>query len=140
VPAVDIERDFIAPTINMAQNHQKPLPGIFKQTMTDLKKDLTAEQARDFGFATFEDLQETISSLQTKHILDKANRNLNRIKPFLEAIKQWGKAIEVFVNASDMLAFVWVRTSRLWNPIARLPTDDRVQRVRSSFSCWLFAN
>lgn len=111
VPTVNNQRDLIPPTTNMAQNHQKPLPNIFKQTMTDLKKDLTAEQARDFRFTTFDDLQETISGLQTKHILDRANKNLNRIKPFLEAMKQWGKVIEVFVNASDLVAFVWVRTS-----------------------------
>jgi len=118
VLAVDIQRDFITPTTNMAQNYQRPLPGIFKQTIADLKQSLTAEQARDFRFTTFEDLQETISGLQTKHILDRANRNLNRVKPFLEAVKQWGKVIEVFVNASDMVAFVWVRTSCLWNSMA----------------------
>jgi hypothetical protein len=33
--------------------------------------------------------------------------NLTRIRRFLEAMDQYGKVIEVFLNASSMLCFVW---------------------------------
>lgn len=34
-------------------------------------------------------------------------RNLSRILGFLEAMKQFGAVVEVFLNTSDILAFVW---------------------------------
>ena len=33
--------------------------------------------------------------------------NLSRILGFLEAMNQFGKVVEVFLNTSDILAFVW---------------------------------
>lgn len=33
--------------------------------------------------------------------------HMGRITSFLEAMEQFGKVIEVFLNVADMLAFVW---------------------------------
>lgn len=60
-------------------------------------------------FSTLEDVHAEISKIQKAQEPDRRLRNLPRIKAFLEGMEQFGKIIEVFLNVSDIVAFVWVR-------------------------------
>ena len=82
--------------------------GGFRQVLTDFKNSLTKEQKDDFELSTLEDLQAAIDAIQKKQASEKKMRNLNRLKSFLEAMEQYGKVIEVFLNTSCFIAFIWV--------------------------------
>ena len=94
----------------MSQPGQTPLPSIFNQSLARFKTSLTPAEVDDFQFTSLEDVEKAIADLQRKQAATKTLRNLNRLKPFLDAIEQYGKVIEIFVNASIMVAFIWVST------------------------------
>jgi hypothetical protein len=66
-----------------------------------------------------DDLQAVIAAIQEKQASEKKMRNLTRLKKFLEAMDEYGKVIEIFLNNSQFIAFVWVSlgpTVRLHGP------------------------
>lgn len=81
----------------------------FSVYLRSFKEDLTFEQKNDFEFSTLEELKAAILTIQNEQCTDRKMRNLARLKGFLEAMEQFGKVIEVFVNASKFVCFIWVR-------------------------------
>ncbi len=79
----------------------------FQQVLERFKKRLTKEEENDFKFASLENVLMTVETIQTDQGQKKSMMNLNRISRFLEAMRQYGTVIEVFLNASSMLCFVW---------------------------------
>jgi cell fate (sporulation/competence/biofilm development) regulator YlbF (YheA/YmcA/DUF963 family) len=45
--------------------------------------------------------------IQAKQSAKKEMMNFTRIQSFLEAMKQFGAVVEVFLNTTEFLAFVW---------------------------------
>jgi hypothetical protein len=82
--------------------------GGFSQALKVFTNTLTKEQKDDFEFSTLEDLQDAINTIQRKQASEKKLRNLTRLRSFLETMEQYGKVIEVFVNTSSFIAFIWV--------------------------------
>ena len=80
----------------------------FQRALTRFKGQLSPAEQEEFGVTSLEDVQETIDNIQEIQGSQRKMRNLTRIKAFLEAMEQYGKVIEVFLNVSDILAFVWV--------------------------------
>jgi hypothetical protein len=76
--------------------------------LTDFTNYLTNEQKDDFELSTLEDLQAEIDAIQKKQASEKKMRNLTRLRCYLEAMEEYGKVIEVFLNTSNFIAFVWV--------------------------------
>ncbi|XDG08069.1 hypothetical protein ABKA04_007684 [Annulohypoxylon sp. FPYF3050] len=83
--------------------------GEFEQVVRDFKlnANLTQNELQDFQFTKLEDVQKAMVDLQKKQSEDKRLRYMKRLEPFLETMSEYGKVIEVFVNASEILAFVW---------------------------------
>ena len=79
----------------------------FNQVLADFKKRLKPDERAKFALTTLNDLQLATKNLQEKQIRSKTNQNLNRIQPFLQAMMQYKETIEVFLNSSSMLCFVW---------------------------------
>ncbi|KAH8800405.1 hypothetical protein F5884DRAFT_863111 [Xylogone sp. PMI_703] len=79
----------------------------FKQALDDFKKRLRPHEESSFAVSTLEDLQKTIIDIQEKQRKSKTAQNLKRIEPFLEAMTQYKDIIEVFLNTSSLLCFVW---------------------------------
>ncbi|KAK8053544.1 hypothetical protein PG996_012845 [Apiospora saccharicola] len=48
-----------------------------------------------------------IEQLQKDQYSRRLGQNLARVKPFVEAMSQFGKVIEVYSNVSEIVAFVW---------------------------------
>ena len=69
---------------------------------------LDKDEVDDFQFSTLDDIHNVIEDLQHKQARSRRMMNLPRIRSFLEAMKQYGEVIEVFLNATKFLAFVWV--------------------------------
>jgi hypothetical protein len=82
----------------------------FRQALARFSTSLTAEEESDFKLSSLNDVYETIQDIQERHGSARQLRNLTRIQGFLEGMDQFGKVVEVFLNTSEVLAFVWVRT------------------------------
>jgi len=80
----------------------------FKQVLDDFKKRLKPGEAEKFAsIQSLKDVELTAKDIQEKQRRSKTAQNLNRIQPFLQAMGQYKDIIEVFLNASSMLCFVW---------------------------------
>jgi hypothetical protein len=80
----------------------------FSRVLTSFTQSLTEEQQDDFRFSTLEDLQTVINTIQKKQGSERKMQNLTRLKSFLEAMEQYGYVIEVFLNTSEFISFIWV--------------------------------
>ena len=80
----------------------------FERVLSRFRHSLTVEEAEDFGFTKLEDVHRVIEELQEKQGRKRTMMDLSRIQSFLEAMEQYGKVIEVFLNTTNFLAFVWV--------------------------------
>lgn len=80
----------------------------FDQALRRFKAELSDNDISTFSLTTAEDLKKEILKLQEKQASEKRIQNLNRLTAFVEAMDQFDKVIQVFLNASDYLGFVWV--------------------------------
>ena len=80
----------------------------FQRALTRFKSHLSPAEQEKFRVTRLEDVQETIAHIQATQGSERNMRNLTRIRAFVEAMEQYGKVVEVFVNVSDIIAFVWV--------------------------------
>jgi dsDNA-specific endonuclease/ATPase MutS2 len=84
-------------------------PSHFEKILAGFKKRLSSEHAELFQLATFDDLKASIKRIETEQAARKGLRNLNKIKPFLNGLRQYAEVLEVFVQAKpEILAFIWV--------------------------------
>lgn len=79
----------------------------FQEALSEFKQRLTLNEQKDFENTTIEDVRREIHRVQEDQARRKKMMNLTRISSFLEAMEQFGKVVEVFLNASDFLAFIW---------------------------------
>lgn len=79
----------------------------FQITLQDFKKRLTEKEVEEFQFVTLEDVRLEMARIQTEQEHRKGMMNMTRIQSFLEAMDQFGKVIEVFLNSSEFVPFVW---------------------------------
>lgn len=74
----------------------------FKASLTDKEKDR-------FGVTTLDDLHIALETIQRKQVSERRLRGMERLEVFLEGMKEYDKVIQVFVNSTPLLAFIWVR-------------------------------
>ena len=84
-----------------------PSKDIFQTTLSEFKNRLTQRERDKFQCATFEDVCRELARIQKEQESSKTMMDMTRIQSFLEAMNQFGQIVEVFVNSSEMLAFVW---------------------------------
>lgn len=115
---------------------------VFKKALDNFKRDLTAQQCREFGIATLQDVKDEVNKIQNQHGSAKKLRGMSRMSKFLEAMQQLEQVISVFLNVSAFVAFVWVSavaTSWVCPDVCRGESLTFVlQRDPSNF-CWLYA-
>ena len=83
------------------------LKNSFEATLLDFKKRLTPKEQNDFQFTTLDGVKREIARIQKQQDDLKTMMNMSRIQSFLEGMNELGKVIEVFLNASNFVAFVW---------------------------------
>jgi hypothetical protein len=79
----------------------------FKQAVASFSKRLTKEEINNFRFSSMDEVLLAIEKIQEVQGHRRDMMNLARTKRFLEAMGQYGQVIEVFLNASEVLCFVW---------------------------------
>ncbi|KAK5215941.1 hypothetical protein LTR47_009475 [Exophiala xenobiotica] len=72
-----------------------------------LQAGLTPQELDELETTTLEDLQKALATMQTKQQHTKKLMYLKRLQPFLDAMEQYSTVINIFVNTSNLLAFVW---------------------------------
>ena len=80
---------------------------IFERELRSFKARLTPGEQNSFTGTTLEDLRLTVASIQKTQITERTNKNVARLRKFLEAIESYSKVLDVFVNINDFVAFVW---------------------------------
>lgn len=94
---------------------------IFQKVLDRFKKDLSKKDKDYFiNVTSFDDLKRSIGELQATQNDKRRYRNLDRLGPFLEAMRQWGQVVEVFCNSNEIVAFVWVSSFSGICPIINL--------------------
>lgn len=78
-----------------------------RQAVLKFKARLSGKDLTDFQSTTYEQLCHEVLRIQHEQENNKNMMNLSRIQSCLEAMHEFGKTIEVFLNAADMIAFVW---------------------------------
>ena len=93
----------MATTADVTQSH-------FESILEDFKSGLKKRDQENFRLTTLEDLEQTIADIQAEQHGERRLQNLNRLKPFLECLNQYGNVVDIFCNSSQFLPFVWVRS------------------------------
>ena len=75
--------------------------------MERFKKRLSKDELEEFEKTTFADVVHELHRIQREQEQFKTMVNLARIETFLKAMEQFGKVIEVFLNVSRIVCFVW---------------------------------
>lgn len=79
----------------------------FDDVLSKFKTRLSKRESEDFQFSSLEDVRVAVVAIQDEQGHKRKMMNLTRIQAFLEAMEQYGKVIEVFLNVSSVLCFVW---------------------------------
>ncbi|ORY16158.1 C2H2 domain-containing protein [Clohesyomyces aquaticus] len=79
----------------------------FKTALTKFRSRLSGQQLQEFEYATYESLCHDVIRIQHEQENGKMMMNLSRLQGCLEGLEQFGKVIEVFLNVSWTVAFIW---------------------------------
>lgn len=88
-----------------------PSPERFQRALTSFKRSLSTRSPdllNQFSVSSLQDLQSACHEMQIEMGQDGRLRRMRRMQGFIEAMDQLGKSIEVFVNANDLVCFIWV--------------------------------
>lgn len=88
----------------------------FQRALTHFKQTLDSRSpglVREFSISSLQDIQEYCLELQDEMGQGGGLRRMRRLKSFIEAMDELGKSIDVFVNANDLVCFIWVSEQML---------------------------
>lgn len=66
------------------------------------------EHGEQFSVASENDVKDQIEKIQDRYGSTKKLRSLGRLSRFLEAMNEIEKLVQIFLNVSEVVAFVWV--------------------------------
>ncbi|KAI9663834.1 MAG: hypothetical protein M1821_007324 [Bathelium mastoideum] len=79
----------------------------FEKTVVEFQNDLKPEEKRNFEFTRLDDVKAVIISIQEDQENRRTLRHLERIRPFLDAMESFSHVIEVYLNASQFVCYIW---------------------------------
>jgi hypothetical protein len=78
-----------------------------ESAVAKFKKRLTQEELNSFEKTAFIDVLHELDRIQREQEQFKKMVNLARIDSFIKGMEQFGKIVEVFLNASKLVCFIW---------------------------------
>jgi hypothetical protein len=84
-----------------------PVEKGFQECLQKFKARLSKREHDNFKLTTLGDLRQAILQIQNKQAARSESMNLPRVLGFLEGFKQFGQVVEVFLNSSEFVAFIW---------------------------------
>ncbi|CEN59396.1 hypothetical protein ASPCAL01847 [Aspergillus calidoustus] len=92
----------------MATSNVPQAPSIaFQKALGRFTNSLSEEQKRDWAVTKYEDVEDAIDGIQRQYGEPKAMQNMFRVQSFLEAMNEYGKVVEVFLNCTPFVAYIW---------------------------------
>lgn len=85
-----------------------PRPDAFQQALKRFKSAIHPSLVGEFSVCTLQDVRDVCRNIQTAHGREGKLRYMRRLEGFIEAMEQFGKVIEVFLNANEIVCFLWV--------------------------------
>ncbi|KAH0563508.1 hypothetical protein GP486_001929 [Trichoglossum hirsutum] len=81
----------------------------FKRAVDAFRKntDLDEAEMADFELTDLQTLRQAINTIQNKQAQNKKLMYMKRLEPFLKSMEDYGKVLEVFLNVSKFISFVW---------------------------------
>ena len=79
----------------------------FQDALDWFKKDLSPREIVDFEKTTLHSLKAEIIRIQADQERLRSQMHLERTQSFLEAMEQFGKVVDVFLNSTPFLGYVW---------------------------------
>lgn len=83
----------------------------FQRAIRKFRKSLTDEQKAEFAASSQDDVLSEIQKIQDRYGSARKLRSLKRLSKFLEAMSQIEQLVQIFLNVSNTVAFVWVSIS-----------------------------
>src|SRR6266566_9521741 len=83
------------------------LPNGFQRALKAFESRLKPSERAQFTATTLDELKVTILAIQANQRSRKKMMHMGRILSFLEAMEQFGNVVEVFLNTTNFLAYVW---------------------------------
>ncbi|KAJ2905926.1 hypothetical protein MKZ38_003714 [Zalerion maritima] len=80
---------------------------IFDEGLRDFRARLSGREYADFQDTTLSNLKRKMDEIQRQQELNKSTMNMRRIERFLEGMNQISQVVEVFLNASEIVCFIW---------------------------------
>jgi len=96
----------------------------FREALKKFRARLSSREDARFEFTTLDELRRAVLQIQAKQAAKSESMNLPRIQAFLEGFRQFGEVIEVFLNSSVFVAFIWGPMKFLL--LVRLPLSPEV--------------
>jgi hypothetical protein len=87
---------------------QNNLSAAVRAALTRFESTLSPDELAGMKISTLDDVHDSMRKIQEKQGSEKKLRNLNRMKVFLEGMRQYEQLVKVFLNVSSVVAFVWV--------------------------------
>lgn len=84
----------------------------FRRALDQFKASLSPSLAAQFSICSLQDVRDVILDIQQKQGQEGKLRNMRRLGAFIEALEQFGKILDLFVNANEFVCFVWVCDTR----------------------------
>ncbi|KAM5382761.1 hypothetical protein ACJZ2D_002344 [Fusarium nematophilum] len=82
-----------------------PNPDSFERARKRFVASLKPELQQQFSTCSVQDVHATIRDIQSKQAKEGKQRHMQRLQSFVEAMEQFGKIIEVFLNAHEVVCF-----------------------------------
>ena len=101
---------------------------IFHRSLDRFKISLTDREKEDFELTSLDEVHSVVLQIQKEHASERKMQNMARIQAFLEGMEQYGNVIEIFLNVSVFVAFVWVG-----HDLARARHQYHFQLLTNSF-------
>ncbi|KGO58231.1 hypothetical protein PEX2_067410 [Penicillium expansum] len=79
----------------------------FQRVLESFKSQLGPSLAAEFEMTSLADLKRSIAKIERKQATERRLQNMGRLSNFVEIMDNYGKVIEIFLNVTDVLAFVW---------------------------------
>jgi hypothetical protein len=85
----------------------------FERSVDAFRKgaDLDEAELADFQITDLQGLLRSINEIQNDQAKNKKLMYMKRLEPFLKTMEEYGKVLEVFLNVSEFIAFIWVQNA-----------------------------
>jgi len=86
----------------------RSLDAEFERVAKAFRANLRSDELQCFKLSELGDLRTILASIEEQQDKKRGLAYMKRVEPFINTMLEFGKIVEVFLNVTDVLAFVWV--------------------------------